>query len=485
MTKKKTSRKEKMKKATKKSQYGFSVMSKGTRHIIAGYASYVMIDSDDQLVTREALTAGLQRFMSDPERRNIMFSHEGIQVGKAIDEFEGKTTHVDDTGLYMVAEIYQDIETAKDIWEGVLEGDYNAFSICFEPLVKEDHEKNDNSTWEEVHTINLLEASVCENPKNPLSRFEILSKSQNVEKTKKGKKMTEENEKLNGEQKEYDCECVDCGYKTTTDKHCKDIQCKECGGQMRRSSRPGPGKAEKSKTKADLDTDSIVTSINQELSKLKLLGAKLRAEDLNNLAGLVTNLRTDGQKAEGDEDPENPEDGDEDEKAFPFPKGAQASEGDRWPTVIARAIDDLYSKIGASDKSQKSSIDTVRKMKAEVIKKAAETDEAKANADAAKVDADKAKADADKAKADADLSAKNAAEAKDVASKDREILGEIQKDIKGVNETFGSFDDRLKALENQKEVKTKVSKEDLVKDYKGPNVRETQDGVEIIQEGET
>jgi len=390
-------------KAEDKSQYGFSVISKEDHRIIAGYASYIMIDSDDQLVTHEALTDGLKKFMSDRERRNIMFRHDGVQIGKVIEEFEGKETHVDDVGLYIVSEIYDDLETANEVWDGVLEGDYNAFSISFEPLEKAEHIMD--GVWEEVLTINLLEVSVCQNPKNPLSRFEILSKSQNVEKIKKGEIMTEEELKL-----------------------------------------------KKNAEKADLDKDTIVASIKDELNKLKLLGDKITAVDLSDLAGLVTNLRTDGEKSG-------------DEKGFPFPEKAPRSKEDknRWPIVIANAIDDLYSKLDTSEKSQKSSLDTVKKLKAEVIHKGEE---------------------ADAAKKDAEVAKKGAAETKDVATKDREVLGEIQESLKGVNTTFEKFDERLKALENQKEVKTKVSKEKLVENYKPLNVRETNDGVEMIQEGD-
>ena len=42
-------------------------------------------------------------------------------------------------------------------------------------------------------------------------------------------------------EEEFNCECIKCGYKMTTVVHCKDIKCPECGGQMRRKSRPGPG----------------------------------------------------------------------------------------------------------------------------------------------------------------------------------------------------------------------------------------------------
>lgn len=40
--------------------------------------------------------------------------------------------------------------------------------------------------------------------------------------------------------KKYDCECIECGHDFKSDKHCKDLICSECGGQMRRKERPGP-----------------------------------------------------------------------------------------------------------------------------------------------------------------------------------------------------------------------------------------------------
>lgn len=39
----------------------------------------------------------------------------------------------------------------------------------------------------------------------------------------------------------FNCECIKCGNKITTDKHCADLKCPKCGGQMRRAERPGPG----------------------------------------------------------------------------------------------------------------------------------------------------------------------------------------------------------------------------------------------------
>jgi len=39
-----------------------------------------------------------------------------------------------------------------------------------------------------------------------------------------------------------ECECLKCGYTMMSDVHCPQVACPKCGGQMRRKSRPGPGK---------------------------------------------------------------------------------------------------------------------------------------------------------------------------------------------------------------------------------------------------
>jgi len=47
----------------------------------------------------------------------------------------------------------------------------------------------------------------------------------------------------------YECTCIKCGWKHTSDKHCNTYKCEKCGGTMRRSSRPGPG--QESQTEED------------------------------------------------------------------------------------------------------------------------------------------------------------------------------------------------------------------------------------------
>lgn len=58
----------------------------------------------------------------------------------------------------------------------------------------------------------------------------------------KAKKWVEDHKE--SKQEVYKCECVECGHKVESEKHCQDIKCPKCGGKMRRVGRPGPGKEE-------------------------------------------------------------------------------------------------------------------------------------------------------------------------------------------------------------------------------------------------
>lgn len=42
-------------------------------------------------------------------------------------------------------------------------------------------------------------------------------------------------------QASYHCECLDCSHQMVSKKHCREIKCPKCGGEMRRVERPGPG----------------------------------------------------------------------------------------------------------------------------------------------------------------------------------------------------------------------------------------------------
>jgi len=104
----------------------------------------------------------------------------------------------------------------------------------------------------------------------------------------------------------FKCECLDCGHKLESEKHCSDIKCPKCGGEMRRAERPGPGKSdEKSgrvlsassldKVRAALNAlqalleaaenepepvkSTLLTEANKEAAELETVIAALKAEN--------------------------------------------------------------------------------------------------------------------------------------------------------------------------------------------------------------
>ena len=84
--------------------------------------------------------------------------------------------------------------------------------------------------------------------------------------TKKVREMTFE--KI--EKEVYDCECIECGYEMESKEHCKDINCPECGGTMRRVERPGAGQKKENKTethKGESDSDKQGVQMDEQLKK--------------------------------------------------------------------------------------------------------------------------------------------------------------------------------------------------------------------------
>lgn len=144
--------------------------------IIAGYANVTVVDSDDQFIPVETLKKGIETLLNDPHYSNLMLIHQNVQIGKIISEFGDLTTHVDDKGLFIVAEIRKDIKTADEVWAMILEKEINSFSIGCEVI--EYHEQcDDNKCITVLDEINIFEVSVCTNPVNKESGFVVVSKS--------------------------------------------------------------------------------------------------------------------------------------------------------------------------------------------------------------------------------------------------------------------------------------------------------------------
>ena len=91
---------------------------------------------------------------------------------------------------------------------------------------------------------------------------------------KNGKEIPEDKIKPNEKEEynigaTYSCECIKCGYKMSSAVHCKEYKCSKCGGQMRRVSRSGPGRAVDNKdlvTAPYKNTKSLPKEIKKNLT---------------------------------------------------------------------------------------------------------------------------------------------------------------------------------------------------------------------------
>jgi len=103
--------------------------------------------------------------------------------------------------------------------------------------------------------------------------------------------------KAEEEKQKYNCECIECGHKLTSDKHCNEIKCPECGGEMRRAERPGPGKEElpidmKTYLSAVYKFDQILEEI-KELKEGRVLSRKNRQIVKDAITALQALLKAD------------------------------------------------------------------------------------------------------------------------------------------------------------------------------------------------
>jgi len=93
----------------------------------------------------------------------------------------------------------------------------------------------------------LLEISAVPVPANA-SALSKISKSLDKNKENEVNEWIKKN-MVSEKRETYTCECLDCGKTVKSDKHCKDIKCPKCGGEMRRKERPGPGREYKNSGK--------------------------------------------------------------------------------------------------------------------------------------------------------------------------------------------------------------------------------------------
>jgi HK97 family phage prohead protease len=173
---------------------GITLLKSGNDLVVAGYASVELVDKQGDLITRGALSDAFDGFMKSDKYRNVQLAHSNIQVGEVIDSYidsNGRMwkSECDDTGMFVVVQLRNDIEKAREVAAEIRKGNLRGFSIggqAFKRVRKSDMEKGD---YQEISKMELHEVTICEKGINPEAQFRIL---------KEDTTMTDENSDLTG-----------------------------------------------------------------------------------------------------------------------------------------------------------------------------------------------------------------------------------------------------------------------------------------------
>jgi len=164
---------------------GLTLLKSGSDLVVAGYASVELVDKQGDMITRGALKNAFNGFMKSDKYRNVQLAHSNIQVGEVIDSFidsNGRMwkSEVDDTGMFVVVKMRNDIEKAREVASEIRKGSLRGFSIggqAFKRVRKSDAEHGD---YQEISKMELHEITICEKGINPEAQFRILKEDTNM-----------------------------------------------------------------------------------------------------------------------------------------------------------------------------------------------------------------------------------------------------------------------------------------------------------------
>ena len=162
-----------------------SIIKAGNDLVIAGYASVEMVDKQGDLITRGALKDAFGNFMKAEDFRNVQLAHSNIQVGSVIPQYtdsDGRLwkSGVDDAGMFVVIQLRDDIEKAREVANDIRKGNLTGFSIggqAFKRMRKADDKHGD---YTEISKLELHEVTICEKGINPEATFRILKEDTNM-----------------------------------------------------------------------------------------------------------------------------------------------------------------------------------------------------------------------------------------------------------------------------------------------------------------
>jgi len=315
--------------------------SEDGRRIIAGYANIAVVDLEDQFIPVETLKKGIETLLSDPHYSNLMLVHQNIQIGKIISNFNNLETHVDDKGLFIVAEIRKDIETANEIWKSILDNEINGFSIGCEVISS--HKKCDEEKCITIlDEINIFEVSVCTKPVNEKSGFVVVSKSQ-TEYVCDSCEIIYDSMTKNEETKEKE---VNTEEKSETTEETKEIVEETKSEEIVEESTVEEEKSEEPEIE-ELSIEDRVSNIEREISAM--------SEILQNLAKepeeepMEEETPEEEEKSEEEPELEEKQDPEEDEPKEDTPEGTEEEpeEEEDMPLPFKKSFDEIIEKLSS------------------------------------------------------------------------------------------------------------------------------------------
>ena len=123
--------------------------------------------------------------MKSEKYRNVQLAHSNIQVGEVLDSYVDSNgrmwkSECDDTGMFVVVQLRNDIEKAREVAAEIRKGNLRGFSIggqAFKRVRKSDSIKGD---YQEISKMELHEITICEKGINPEAQFSILKEDTNM-----------------------------------------------------------------------------------------------------------------------------------------------------------------------------------------------------------------------------------------------------------------------------------------------------------------
>ena len=153
--------------------------------IIAGYASVELVDKQGDLITTGALNKAFRKFMNDPSFTNVQLAHSNIQVGNVVKSYTDSNgrvwkSEVDDTGLFVVIKLRNDIEKAREVASEIRKGNLRAFSIGGQAFKRVNKSDGMRGSYREIQDMELHEVTICEKGINTESTFRILKEDKTM-----------------------------------------------------------------------------------------------------------------------------------------------------------------------------------------------------------------------------------------------------------------------------------------------------------------